>query len=69
MGDVMSLSDDTARCMGHFAAAEYKSVLPPICIGYKRRTAKMLAPYQGWMQGVVVDGKCEHKIFNSKEIA
>jgi hypothetical protein len=55
--------------MGHFAAAEYKSVLPPICIDCQRRTTKQIAPYQWWMQGEVVDGKCEHKIFNPKEIA
>jgi hypothetical protein len=58
----MSLSNDTARCMGHFAAAEYKSVLPPICIDCKRRTAKRLEPYQWWMRGEVVDDKCNHKI-------
>jgi hypothetical protein len=58
----MSLSVFTARCMGHFDAAEYKSVLPPICIDCQRRTAKTLSEYQWWMQGEVVDGKCEYKI-------
>jgi hypothetical protein len=58
----MSLSDFTARCKGHFIAVESDAALPPTCIDCKRRTEKTLSEYQWWMQGVVLDGKCEHKI-------
>jgi hypothetical protein len=58
----MSLIVFTARCTGHFAAAESDAALHPTCIDCKRRTAKTLSEYQWWMQGEVVDGKCDHKI-------
>jgi hypothetical protein len=58
----MSLSDDTARCKGHFIAVESDAALHPTCIDCQRRTEKQTAPYQWWMQGIVVDGKCEYKI-------
>jgi hypothetical protein len=69
MGDAMSLSNDTAQCMCHFIVVDSDIALHPTCIDCKRRAAKTLSEYQWWMQGEVVDGKCEHKIFNPKEIA
>jgi hypothetical protein len=59
----MSLSVFTARCNGYFfTTVTSVVVLYPTCIDCKRRTAKTLSEYQWWMQGVVLDGKCEHKI-------
>jgi hypothetical protein len=58
----MNLSDDTDLCKGHFSVVESDIALHLTCIDCKRRTAKTLSEYQWWMQGEVVDGKCEHKI-------
>jgi hypothetical protein len=59
----MSLSVFTAWCNGHFFTTVTSDVvLHPTCIDCKRRTAETLSEYQWWMQGEVVDGKCEHKI-------
>jgi hypothetical protein len=58
----MIFSDAKAQCMGNFTVANYKPALQPTCIDCKRRTAKALAQYQWWMQGVVLDGKCKYKI-------
>jgi hypothetical protein len=58
----VSLSDDIIMCKGHFVTVESDTVLHPTCIDCKRYTTKPIASYQWWMQGEVVDGKCEYKI-------
>jgi hypothetical protein len=60
----MSLSDDTARCLGdwYWVDVNLDADMHLTCIDCKRRTVKTLSEYQWWMQGEVVDGKCEHKI-------
>ncbi len=58
----MTLSRDTARCMGYYNTVAFGRQLDPVCIDCQRRLCQSDSERQVWCQGVVKDEKCELKL-------